>query len=381
MAENLRAKTPEMRAIHAAAQSHDMHRLAQLVKPHTTETPGTAAETAASRWMALPSADRSRTAIFVSGRQLRSEVNSAVQQMRKAAGELGERVTVAGALVPVHITREEQKLPQTYRPGQVIELARPLTSQTLPRGLMTVVSSKPNGAIKVRLPDGREAAFWPKRLAANRVEDAVRLFEARDLTLHVGDAVRWTGNDRARNIANGEQATLIAREQDALLFRTNDGEHIRLEREDPMLKRIDLAYATNAHTAQGATADRAIIVAHSREGALISSTLAAVLFTRAREQVELVTDSLPKLEMRAARNSGEKTAAVEVAGQENAARVSSASVATPQSLAMPQTQPSAHPPNAAAAQASNAGKSAGSDREIEIDIGSGGRQREHDIGI
>lgn len=310
---SLRARTPEMQAIHAAAQAHDAGTLHRLIRPHTTEVPGLEALTAANRWMALPPAERARTALFVSGRALRAAVNAEVQRLRHAAGELGPAVTVKDTLSPVHITREEQKQASSYAPGQLIELTRPLTAQGPPAGLMEVTGLRKGGVIEVRLADGRQALFRPGRLASNRVEDAVRLYDKQDIRLHAGDPVRWTGSDPARALFNGEAATFLGREREALLFRDAQGREIRLERHDPMLRRLDLAYALNAHQAQGATADRAILVARASEGRLITATSLAVLFTRAREAVHLVTDDLDRLTGRAARQSGEKSSAVEIA--------------------------------------------------------------------
>ncbi|MBC7831387.1 MAG: AAA family ATPase [Hyphomicrobium sp.] len=318
MDQNLRAKTPEMRELHHAAQAHDIHRLVQLIEPHTTEAPGNAAETAARMWMQLSPSDRARTAIFVSGRALRAAVNHEVQTLRLEAGELGAGATITGTLLPVHLTREEQKLARSYQAGQVIELSRPLTSQGLPEGRMEVIEVGKNGEIGVRLPSGLTATFRPDRLAGNRVDDAVAVFEQRDIQIHEGDPIRWTANDRDRGLVNSERATFETRQQDALIFRLADNQTIRLERNDPMLKRIDLAYATNAHAAQGATADRAILVARSTEGALINRSLVGVLFTRAREHISLVVDSMPSFERRAQVNIGEKTAAVEIASASRA---------------------------------------------------------------
>ena len=88
-----------------------------------------------------------------------------------------------------------------------------------------------------------------------------------------------------------------------------------LAQDDPMLKRIDLAYAANAHASQGATADMAIVVAQSTEGASINRSLVGALFTRAREQVTFVVDSLSSFERRARENTGEKASALETVGQ------------------------------------------------------------------
>lgn len=139
------------------------------------------------------------------------------------------------------------------------------------------------------------------------------MFDRRDIQLDIGDPIRWTANDRDRDFANNEKATLRARERDALIFRTADDRLIRLERNDPMLIRLDIAYASNAHAAQRDTADRALVVAQSTEGALINRSLVGMLFTRAREQVSFVVDSLPSVERRAMANAGEKTAASETA--------------------------------------------------------------------
>jgi ATP-dependent exoDNAse (exonuclease V) alpha subunit len=315
MDENLRAKSPEMLALHKAAQSHDVAQLVRLVEPNAVEAPGTAAATAAHMWVDLPKVERARTSIFVSGRQLRNDVNREVQNLRHQRGELGEALPINDTLIPVHLTREEQKHPQSYRVGQVIELSRPLTSQGLPAGQMKVIATRPGGEIIVQLPGGKGALFRPARLAANRVEDAVRVFDVQDLTLRAGDPVRWTANDQQRGLANAETARFEGIGRDGLLFRSGEGDIMALPHDDPMLKRIDLAYAANAHASQGATADTAIVVAQSTEGALINRSLVGALFTRTREQVTFVVDNLSSFERRARENAGEKASALEIAGQ------------------------------------------------------------------
>jgi conjugative relaxase-like TrwC/TraI family protein len=315
MDENLRAKSPEMLALHKAAQSHDVAQLVRLVEPNAVEAPGAAAATAAKMWVDLPKAEQDRTSIFVSGRQLRNDVNREVQALRHQRGELGEALHIKDTLVPVHLTREEQKHPQSYRVGQVIELSRPLTSQALPAGQIKVMAKRPGGEIIVQLPGGKGALFRPARLAGNRVEDAVRVFDAQDLTLRVGDPIRWTANDHNRGLANAETARFKGFDRNGLLFQTAEGNNVALTHEDPMLKRIDLAYAANAHASQGATADMAIVVAQSTEGALIDRSLVGALFTRTREQMTFVVDNLSSFERRARENAGEKASALEIAGQ------------------------------------------------------------------
>lgn len=311
MRENLRARTDVVRLIHKHAQGHDMRGLGKVLEGRTATTEATARE-AAERWMALPAPERASTAIFVTGRALRAAVNEAVHSMRQERGETAPGLTIPGVLSQVHLTREEQRHPQSYRLRQVVLLSRPLTAQGLPAGRMDILARDAKGAFRVRLEDGREGRFTPGRLAANRVPDAVRVFEARDLSLNIGDPIVWRANDLPRGIRNSERAVLAGVDPTHARFLKPDGTLLSLRRDDAMLTRLDLGYALNAHAAQGATADKAILVARADEGPLITPPLLAVLMTRARDDLTLITNSLDKLLGRAERQPGEKTSATDI---------------------------------------------------------------------
>ncbi|KZE12056.1 MobF family relaxase [Sphingomonas hankookensis] len=328
MDENVRATTPRMRDIHAAAQAGDVPALMQLLKPDTIEAPGTAAAVVADRWMALSMQDRTRTGIYASGRQLRAAINGEVQQRRMAAGELGRTPARFGVLSPVHLTREEQRLPEYYARDRIVEFSRGVVAQGIRPGF-AVVTGVTGDVVTLRRPDGRHEQFRPARLAANRVDDFVRVYERQDITLYAGDPVRWTANDHDRGLVNADTARLSQVALDALTVTTSDGRELRLERGDPMLKRLDLAYATSTHAAQGATSDLGIVAADSREGKLITTSLLRVLATRMREGVTLVVDDGRRLEKVAGRQAGEKTAASDVPGQGNAGESTEAPIRLP----------------------------------------------------
>ena len=168
--------------------------------------------------------------------------------------------------------------------------------------------------VTLRRPGGRQEQFRPGKLAANRVDDFVRVYERQGITLYAGDPLRWTATDHDRGLVNADTARLTRVAPDALTVATADGRELRLERGDPMLKRLDLAYATSTHAAQGATSDLGIVAADSREGKLITTSLLRVLATRMREGVTLVVDDGQRLEKVASKQSGEKTAASDVVG-------------------------------------------------------------------
>jgi hypothetical protein len=85
-----------------------------------------------------------------------------------------------------------------------------------------------------------------------------------------------------------------------------------LRPDDPMLARIDLAYALNAHMAQGLTSDKGIAVMDSRTRKLLSARNFLVTITRLRDELTLIVDNRDKVELGIGRNTGDKTSALEV---------------------------------------------------------------------
>lgn len=315
MPTNLRAANDEMRAIHAAAQAGRVGELMGLLKADTIEAPGEGAETVARMWMALSPDERERTGIYTSGRRLRADVNSEVQRLRIANGELGQTPARLSVYDPVHLSREEERMAHHYTPGRIVEFAKDLPSQGVERGLALVVRSE-RGVVTLQRRSGVEQRYRPGKLAPNRVDNAVRVYELRKLTLFAGDQLRWTRTDHSRGLVNADTAMLREVRPDALLIETSRGDRIELAPKDPMLRRIDLAYATSAHAAQGATSNQGIIAVDSREGRLISTSLMRVLATRVRDSVTLVVDDATRLERVVGRRDGVKTEAsiVEKAG-------------------------------------------------------------------
>jgi hypothetical protein len=90
---------------------------------------------------------------------------------------------------------------------------------------------------------------------------------------------------------------------------------LTLANRDPMLVRIDLAYAFNAHMAQGMTADRAIVVMESRDTKLLTRQNFLVSVTRVWVDLTVYVDKADKTKTRLQVQSGEKTSALETTGE------------------------------------------------------------------
>jgi conjugative relaxase-like TrwC/TraI family protein len=310
---NLRGRDHDLRLAQAAAQAGDVKAALGHLAGSTIEAEGDSVLVAAERWLSLPPGQREKTAIYASGRALRTGLNEAVQAGLKANGELGRTAMDLVVLSRVNTTREELSYIAAYKPGMVLNVRSDERGQNLAKGEYRVaqVDAK-SREVRLRDASGRKHTFRPHRLQAGNVADRLVLFEERRLAIHTGDRIRWTDTDHARGLLNADQARIEAIEGARVNLVTSNGVRHELERGDPMLRRLDLAYALNAHMAQGLTSDRGIAVMDSRERNLANQRTFLVTVTRLRDHLTLVVDSAAKLGKAAAQNTGDKTSALEV---------------------------------------------------------------------
>jgi conjugative relaxase-like TrwC/TraI family protein len=312
MDHNLRARSDTLKRAQQAAQSGKTSDALDHLKDHIVEVQEDSAIVAAERWLSLPPAERERTSIFAAGRRLRTEINTAVQTGLAANGEIGPGSARLTVLSRVNATREELRYARNYQPGMVLEVASRQSRHGLGRGSHEVASvDTEKGVATLRDERGHLRRFVPARLSAKGSDQALQLFEKKGLDLYTGDAIRWTASDHKRGMINADQATVTAIDKDGVTVTSSSGMEHRLKPNDPMLKRIDLAYALNAHMAQGLTADKGIAVLDSRERRLLSQRNFLVTITRLRDELTLIVDNRDKVGRGISTNLGEKTSATE----------------------------------------------------------------------
>lgn len=311
--ENLRSRSETMKAVTTALDDKDWGRVFDLLKPTTTEVPlGQVATTAAARWAALPKDERDGTLLLTASRSMRSEANAAVQAELKVAGEItgtGMRVDV---LDRVNATREGARLMKGYQPGHVVEFRTNLPSQGLRLGDRGVVAGVEGKQVRLTLENGRSILLQPDRLAKNLTYDTVSIYHVKQIELHVGDRIRWTDNDRERGMDNAAMARVEAVGDKLVVASLSDGVVHQLRAGDRMIERLDLAYAINAHIAQGVTTDNGIVALRSSERRQLSERSFLVALTRIADKVSLIVDNALAIERGVTRNSGDKTSALDV---------------------------------------------------------------------
>ncbi len=324
MDQNIRQRTDQLRTVAALANIGQAAQALRVLGDDVVEHENPVEE-AAERWLAMPAADRASTAIFASGRTTRAEINNLVQAGLSSEGTLtGEALTVT-VHEGTHATREALRHASTYtaaladagRDGGEGKLWLRVTGQVqevgLKRGLYEVSGVLKNGRVELQGPSGR-VRFDPRRIDPMAKRDRLELSTTKDIQISAGDAIRWTENDKGRGIHNSAQATVTGIQNGAVSVRLASGDTLTLGAADPMLARLDLAYALNMHQAQGVTADRAIEVLLSYERNLSNQRLFNVGVTRVRDGIQVITDNIKQLSWQLERNAGDKTSSLESLG-------------------------------------------------------------------
>ncbi|MEP9404411.1 MobF family relaxase [Sphingomonas sp. VNH70] len=313
MDENIRQRTDTLRTVAALANVGKAGEALRVLGDSVIEDRNPA-DKAADLWLALGKEEREATAVFASGRETRGHINQRIQDGLAAEGTLtGERLDVT-VHDRVNLTREELRYVHNYAPGQQLRVTGHVPELNLKCGDYTVTRVMKNGRVEIER-DGRKQKIEPRRIDPMDRKDRLELTTLQSISLHAGDRIRWTANDKERGIFNAAITRIVGIEDGAVTVELASRDIVTLPKGDPMLARVDLAYALNMHMAQGVTTDRAITVMASYETNLSNQRLFNVGVTRVRDDLTMVVDNTAKLIAQLERNPGDKTAAMEATGR------------------------------------------------------------------
>ena len=241
---------------------------------------------AAQLWLDLDPDLRPGTAILAPTHELRAEINAAVRHGLEDEGVLHGPELEIERYVNLHLTRSQKGDIANYREGDVAVFHHDVYGVRAKAGDACRVTEVGDERVVLTLSGGKERTIDPSGYIRYRLD----LFETRPMVLKAGDRVRWTRNDAARGLINGEHAEVLSIRRVNLTIRTVDGREIVMARDDPQLHHLDHAYSSTVHAAQGVTCDRAIAVLDTERGGVADQATFYVELTRARDNVVLLTD-------------------------------------------------------------------------------------------
>lgn len=223
--------------------------------------------------------ERLQTLAVAGTNRARQAINERVRQRLGLAGT-GVAITV---LEGRDLTRAQVQSSLSYAPGDIVEALRHYESIGLRRGDTAEVVETAPGSITLRREDGPTVQWRPTAMP----HVAVHRAEQREVA--VGDRIRFTANDYRLGVVNGQTGFVESIDPAAreLKVKLDSERTLTLDLNQPL--RVDHAYCTTVHAAQGQTCDRVLMDADV-SGAMANQSLYYVAISRARQGVTLYTD-------------------------------------------------------------------------------------------
>ena len=222
----------------------------------------------------------------------RRELNAAVRQELKAIGALGLEDHTFRVLVPRQdMTGAERSWASHYEIDDVVRYTRGSKAVGIEAAsYASVVAIDPTvNQLTVEKPKGELATYDPRRLTG------VSVYRENDREFSIGDRIQFTAPDKSLGVANRELAVIEAVHPDGRLSARLDNNR-QIDFAPSEHRHFDHGYAVTSYSAQGLTAERALVHADSTAHPdVLNSRFAYVSLSRASHEVTLFTDDLAKL--------------------------------------------------------------------------------------
>lgn len=226
---------------------------------------------------------RDNTLIITHLNQDRRAVNALIHEARVASGELSGGERTLPILVSANITDGALRRLSTWKTHQN---ARPLLDHTYYR---IVEVDEKNQLVTLQDERGRERILSPQEA----VREGVTLYQSDNITVSVGDRIRFSKSDIERGFMANSTWTVSAINSDSVTL--TNGQETRIVHPHTELaeRHIDLAYAITAHGAQGASESFAIALEGTEGGRryMVNHASAYVALSRAKQHVQVYTDN------------------------------------------------------------------------------------------
>jgi conjugative relaxase-like TrwC/TraI family protein len=222
----------------------------------------------------------------------RRELNVAVRQELKANGSLAPEDHTFRVLVQRQdMTGAERSWASHYEINDIVRYARGSKAVGIEAATYaSVVAINPaTNQLTVEKANQDLATYDPRRLTG------VSIYQEIERELSVGDRIQFTAPDKSLGVANRDMAAIEAIHPDGRLsVRLDNNRQIEFSPNEH--RHLDHGYAVTSHSAQGLTAERALVHADTRvHPDLLNSRFAYVSISRASHEATLFTDDLARL--------------------------------------------------------------------------------------
>ncbi len=223
----------------------------------------------------------------------RIEINERVHAELQRSGLVSTEDHPIRTLVPRQtLTGADRTWAERYEVGDVLRYSRASKETGIGKGEYAHVKSidAPNNRLTVRLQDGTERTYDPRR------QRGVSVFREEMRSFSAGDRIQFTAPATELKVANRELGTIESIEEDGRLhLKMDGGRMVELDLRKHM--HLDHGYAMTSYSSQGQTTDRVLIHVDTEFGAkdLLNSRMAYVAVSRGTYDARFFTDDREKL--------------------------------------------------------------------------------------
>lgn len=252
---------------------------------------------------------RADSIIVAPGRDDREQINTRVRELLQATGELGEN-HAATVLEPRGLGKAESKEAQFYTPGDLVMFRKDYKAKSIKAGDYLTVKKVDveTNVITLQSKSGKMVEWHPRQWGASSATS----FAPVEKQLAVGDMVKFTKNDKALEVNNGDAVTVTKIENGKAEVTTERGKTLTLDLANPAHQHIAQGYAQTAFAAQGKTAKSVFVHAESHRSNLLNQQSFYVGISRATDTINVYTDDRQKLVSAIQERTGAKLTAVEM---------------------------------------------------------------------
>ncbi|WP_413168799.1 MobF family relaxase [Burkholderia latens] len=232
-------------------------------------------------FMALTPTERDKTLIVSGTNEARRDINARV---REALGTAGTGIEF-DTLIRRDTTQAERRFSKNYHVGDVIQPEKDYRTGLKRGELYKVLDTGPGNRLTVAGEGGNRITFSPL------THTKLSVYQPERSELAVGDLIRITRNDAARDLANGDRFRVAAVSPGKVALE-GGGRRVELPTDKPL--HVDHAHVTTVHSAQGLTSDRILIEAQSNSRTTAKDVY-YVAISRARYEARIYTNDRSRL--------------------------------------------------------------------------------------
>ncbi|CAM4390458.1 MAG: ATP-dependent RecD-like DNA helicase [Legionellaceae bacterium] len=268
----------------------------------------------AEDYLARDDKRREKTLIVTPANADRVVVNALIREGLREEGQLKGDDNGINVLVSKNMTAIERSRASNYEINDVVRFNRSLQNLSVAKNTyweVTSVNTKHN-LLMLKDNENNTIAWHPTSINNYNL---VEVYEKQGRDVAIGDTLRFTQTDKARDIFANKMAKVSDISNDGVLTLTKEGkkdEIIQWDTKEAKNQHIDHAYAMTAHIAQGKTKQEVIIHQESTNPYLANQQNFLVSITRPKLTVTLYTDNKKALIEKLKNASGEKKSAVEI---------------------------------------------------------------------